>query len=129
VQTGSYHRAIISYRRSVEEAPNFSRGYQLLGDVYYTIGAIGEATAAYRRLLELEEGSVRARQMLGECALKGSDVTEALKQFEAAIKLDPDMPEIYLAMAEAYARLRDYRAAPKVREQGLLRLPEPVAAG
>src|SRR5690606_33326543 len=129
VQTNSYHRAIIAYRRSVEEAPNFSRGYQLLGDVYYTIGAIGEATAAYHRLLELEEGSVRARQMLGECALKGGDVTEALRNFEAAIKLDPDLPEIYLAMAEAYARIRDYGAAQRLLEEALLRLPRPVAAG
>jgi tetratricopeptide (TPR) repeat protein len=129
VQTSSYHRAIISYRRAVEEAPNFSRGYQLLGDVYYTVGAVGEATAAYHRLLELEEGSVRGHQMLGECALKGGDVTEALRHFEAAVKLDPDMPEIYLAMAEAYARIRDYRAAQKVLEEALIRLPKPVAAG
>jgi tetratricopeptide (TPR) repeat protein len=129
VQTNSYHRAIISYRRSVEEAPNFSRGYQLLGDVYYTIGATGEAVAAYHRLLELEEGSVRARQMLGECALRGGDVTEALRNFEAALKLDADMPEIYLAMAESYARLRDYGSAQKVLEEALLRLPRPMAAG
>jgi tetratricopeptide (TPR) repeat protein len=128
-QTASYHRAVVAYRRSVEEAPNFSRGYQLLGDVYYTIGATGEAVAAYRRLLDLEEGSVRARQMLGECALKGGDVTEALRQFEAALKLDPDMPEIHLAMAESYARIRDYRSAQKVLEEALLRLPRPVAAG
>lgn len=129
VQTNSYHRAIISYRRSVEEAPNFSRGYQLLGDVYYTIGATGEAVAAYTRLLELEPGSVRARQMLGESALRGGDVTEGLRNFEAALKLDNDMPEIYLAMAESYARIRDYRSAQKVLEEALLRLPRPVAAG
>ena len=129
VQTGSYHRAIISYRRAVEEAPTFSRGYQLLGDVYYTIGAIGEATAAYRRLLELEPESVRARQMLGECALRGGDVTTALRHFEAALKLDNDMPEVHLAMAEANARIRDYGEAQRLLEDALLRLPRPVAAG
>lgn len=129
VQVNSHHRAIISYRRAVEEAPNFSRGYQLLGDVYYTIGATGEAVAAYTRLLELEPESVRARQMLGESALRGGDVTEGLRNFEAALKLDSDMPEIYLAMAESYARIRDYRAAQKVLEEALLRLPRPVAAG
>lgn len=129
VQTGSYHRAIISYRRSVEEAPTFSRGYQLLGDVYYAVGAIGEATAAYTRLLELEETSVRARQMLGECALKGGDVALALRHFEAALKIDPDLPGVYLAMAEAYARLRDYKSAQKVLEEALLRLPRPTAEG
>ena len=129
VQTGSYQRAIISYRRSVEEAPAFARGYQLLGDVYFAVDAIGEATAAYTRLLELEETSVRARQMLGECALKGGDVPTAMRNFEAALKLEPDLPSVYLAMAEGYARLRDYKSAQKVLEEALVRLPKPSAEG
>jgi tetratricopeptide (TPR) repeat protein len=129
VQTGSYQRAIISYRRAVEEAPAFARGYQLLGDVYYAVGAIGEATAAYTRLLELEETSVRARQMLGECALKGGDVAGAMRNFEAALKLEPDLPPVYLAMAEGYARIRDYKSAQKVLEEALVRLPKPSAEG
>jgi tetratricopeptide (TPR) repeat protein len=129
VQTGSYNKAIVSYRRSVEESPNFTRGYQLIGDVYYTIGAIGEATAAYVRLLELEETSVHAHQMLGECALKGGDVTEALRHFDAALKLDPDLPDVYLASAEAYARIRDYASAEKVLEQALMRMSKPSAEG
>jgi tetratricopeptide (TPR) repeat protein len=129
VQTGSYQRAIIAYRRAVEEAPTFSRGYQLLGDVYFAVGAIGEATAAYTRLLELEETSVRARQMLGECALKGGDIAGALRNFEAALKLEPDLPAVYLAMAEGNARLRDYKAAQKLLEEALVRLPKPSAEG
>jgi tetratricopeptide (TPR) repeat protein len=129
VQTGSYQRAIISYNRAVEEAPSFSRAYQLLGDVYFAVGAVGEATAAYTRLEELEENSVRAQQMLGECALKGGDVPGALRRFEAALKLEPDLPGVYLAMAEAYARLRDYKSAEKVLEEALVRLPKPTAEG
>jgi tetratricopeptide (TPR) repeat protein len=129
VQGGAYNKAIVAYRRSIEEAPNFTRAWQLLGDVYYTIGAIGEATVAYRRLLELEETSVHARQMLGESALKGGDVTEALRHFDAALKLDPDIPDIYLAIAEAHARIRDYPAAQKVLEQALLRMSKPTAEG
>lgn len=129
VQTGSYNKAVVSYRRSVEESPTFTRGYQLLGDVYYTIGAYGDAMAAYVRLLELEETSVHARQMLGECALKGGDVTEALRHFDAALKLDPDLPDVYLASAEAYARIRDYTSAEKVLEQALMRMSKPSAEG
>lgn len=132
VQTAAYHRAIVAYRRSVEEAPNFARGHQLLGDVYFTIGATGDAVASYRRLLEIESasgGSVRAHQMLGESALRGGDVTTALRHFDAALKLDPDMPDVYLAMAEAYARIRDYEAAQNLLEEALLRAPRPVAEG
>jgi tetratricopeptide (TPR) repeat protein len=129
VQVHAYNRAVVAYRRSVEEAPNFSRGYQILGDVYYTLGAIPEAVVAYRRVLELEETSVHAYQMLGECALKVGDITEALRNFDAAVKLEPDLPDLYLAEAEAYADVRDYEEAEKVLQEGLLRMSKPTAEG
>ncbi len=129
VQTKAYNRAIVAYRRSIEEAPNFSRGYQIIGDVYYTIGSMAEAEVAYRRLLELEPTSVHAHQMLGECALKVGDITDALRHFDAAVKLEPDLPDLYLGMAEAYADLRDYTQAEKVLKEGLLRMSKPTADG
>jgi len=127
VQAHAYNRAVVAYRRSVEEAPNFSRGYQILGDVYYTLGAIPEAVVAYRRVLELEGTSVHAYQMLGECALKVGDVTEALRNLDAAVKLEPDLPDLYLAEAEAYADVRDYGDAEKVLQQALLTMSKPTA--
>jgi tetratricopeptide (TPR) repeat protein len=129
VQAKAYNKAIVAYRRSVEEAPNFSRGYQLLGDVHYLMGAIPEAVVAYGRLLELEENSVHAHQMLGECALKTGDVALALRHFDAALKLEPDLPDLYLAEAEAYADIRDYGQAEKVLKEGLLRMSRPTAEG
>jgi len=129
VQTHAYNRAVVAYRRSVEAAPNFSRGYQILGDVYYTIGALPEAVVAYRRLLELEESSVHAHQMLGECSLKTGDITDALRHFDAAVKLEPDLPDLYLAEAEAYSDVRDYAQAEKVLQEGLLRMSKPTAEG
>jgi len=127
VQAHAYNKAVVAYQRSVEEAPNFSRGYQILGDVYYTLGAIPEAVVAYRRVLELEETSVHAYQMLGECALKVGDVTEALRNLDAAVKLEPDLPDLYLAEAEAYADVRDYGDAEKVLQQALLTMSKPTA--
>ena len=129
VQAKAYNKAVVAYRRSVEEAPNFTRSYQLLGDVYYTIGAIPEAVVAYRRLLEIDETSVHARQMLGECALKVGDVTASLRNLDAAVKLEPDLPDLYLAEAEAYADVRDYEQAEKVLREALTRMSKPTAEG
>ena len=56
-------------------------------------------------------------------------MTEALRHFDAALKLDPDLPDVYLASAEAYARIRDYTSAQKVLEQALLRMSKPSAEG
>jgi len=127
VQTQSYNKAIVAYQRSVESSPGFSRAWSVLGDVYYQLHAIGEATACYRRVLENEGEDFHARQMLGECALQGGDVTEALKNLDAAIKIEPELPDLYLAQSEALARIRDYEGAEKVMEQALLRLSRPPA--
>lgn len=129
VQARAYNKAVVAYRRSIEEAPNFSRGYQILGDVFYTIGAIPDAVVAYRRLAELEETSAHAQQMLGECALKVGDITEALRHLDAAVKIEPDLPDLYLAMAQAYAEIRDYGQAEKVLQEALSRMSKPTAEG
>lgn len=127
VQNKAYHKAIVAYRRSLEQNPQFSRAWYVLGEVYYHLGAIGEAVPCYRRVLEIDGPTLRAHQMLGECAIKGGDMAEALQQFEAALKLEPDQVDIYLAMAEAQARVRDYESAQKVMEEALLMLPNPPA--
>lgn len=127
VQMKAYHKAVVAYKRSIEQNPQFSRAWYVLGEVYYHLGAIGEAVPCYRRVLEIDGPTLRAHQMLGECALKGGDAAEALKQFEAALKLEPDQVDIYLAMAEAHARIRDYPSAQKVMEEALLMLPNPPA--
>jgi tetratricopeptide (TPR) repeat protein len=127
VQTKAYNKAIVAYRRSLEEAPAFTRAWLTLGDVYAYLGAVGDAVPCYKRTLEIDGPNLRAYQMLGELALQAGDVPEALQDFEAALKLDPDQADIYLAMAEANARIRDYEAAEKVMEDALLIIPLPSA--
>jgi tetratricopeptide (TPR) repeat protein len=127
VQTKAYNKAIVAYRRSLEEAPTFTRAWLTLGDVYAFLGAVGDAFPCYRRALEIDGPNLRAYQMLGELSLQAGDVPEALENFEAALKIDPDQADIYLAMAEANARIRDYEAAEKVMEDALLIIPLPGA--
>ena len=127
VQTKAYNKAIVAYKRSLEEAPAFTRAWLTLGDVYAFLGAVGDAFPCYRRALEIDGPNGRAYQMLGELSLQAGDVPEALQNFEAALKLDPDQADIYLAMAEAHARIRDYDAAEKVMEDALLIIPLPRA--
>jgi tetratricopeptide (TPR) repeat protein len=127
VQTKAYNKAIVAYRRSLEEAPAFTRAWLTLGDVYAFMGAVGDAFPCYKRALEIDGPNLRAYQMLGELALQAGDVAEALQDFEAALKIEPDQADIYLAMAEAHARIRDYESAEKVMENALLIIPLPPA--
>jgi tetratricopeptide (TPR) repeat protein len=127
VQTKAYNKAIVAYRRSIEESPSFTRAWMILGDVYYQLGAVGDAFPCFRRALEIDGPDVHAYQMLGELALKGGDIPEALQNFEAALKIEPNQADIYLAMAEAHGRIRDYASAVKVMDEALLILPSPPA--
>jgi tetratricopeptide (TPR) repeat protein len=127
VQTKAYNKAIVAYRRSLEESPHFTRAWMTLGEVYYELGAVGDAVPCFRRVLEIDGPDVKAYQMLGELALKGGDIAEALQNFEAALKLEPNQPDVYLAMAEAHGRIRDYASAVKVMDEALLMLPNPPA--
>ncbi len=127
VQIKSLNKAIVAYRRSIEEAPLFTRAWMVLGEVYYTLGTVGEAVPCFHRVLEIDGPNNRAYQMLGELALQAGDIPEALQNFEAALKLEPDQADIHLAMAEAYAKLRDYPSAIKTMDQALLILPNPPA--
>ncbi|HKP95117.1 MAG TPA: tetratricopeptide repeat protein [Fibrobacteria bacterium] len=127
VQAKANNKAIVAYRRSLEEAPTFTRTWMMLGEVYAAMGAVGDAYPCFRRALELDGPNVRAYQMLGELSLRAGDAAEALRNFEAALKLEPNQPDIYLAMAEANARIRDYAAAEKVMEEALLIIPLPAA--
>ncbi len=127
VQTKANNKAVVAYRRSLEEAPTFTRAWMLLGEVYAAMGAVGDAFPCFRRALEIDGPNVRAYQMLGELSLKAGDIPEALENFDAALKLEPNQSDIYLAMAEANARIRDYAAAQKVMEEAILMIPLPPA--
>jgi len=43
--------------------------------------------------------------------------------------LEPDLPDLYLAEAEAYAKIRDYGSAEKVLQDALLSMSRPTAEG
>lgn len=127
VQTKAYNKAVVAYRRSIEESPTFTRAWSILGEVYYNMGAVGDAVPCFHRVLEIDGPNMRAYQMLGELALQAGDVPEALQNFEASLKIEPDQADIYLAMAEAYTRIRDYASAIKVMNDALLILQNPPA--
>jgi tetratricopeptide (TPR) repeat protein len=127
VQTKALNKAVVAYRRSLEEAPGFTRAWMRLGDVYYHLGAVGEAFPCFRRAIEIDGPDVHAYQMLGEISLKAGDVAEALQNFEAALKIEPNQADIYLAMAEAHGRIRDFASAVKTMDEALLILPSPPA--
>ncbi len=123
-QHQQYAYSIVAHKRSVEEAPQFVRPWVVLADIYFTMGAYGYAMVSYRRALELDPENSYAWKWRGECALKAGDVTEAMKSFDAALKLDPDQIDVYFALAESFAKIKDYEGAQDVLMDAILLSPK-----
>ncbi len=119
-----YHMAIVAYKRSIEEAPQFDRPWLILGDIFFTLESYGNAIVCYKRAAELDPDNGYAWKWLGEACLRAGGVTEAMKSFDASLKLDPDQTDVYFALAEAYAIIRDYDNAQDVLKEAILLSPE-----
>jgi len=111
VQLDMPHLAVVAYIRSAELAPNFSRPWAMLGDLYFLHDAMGQAIACYRRVLEMGDGSEHIHYALGESYFRTGENTLSLKHFETVLRDNPDRIDVYFAMAEVYQRLGDLEQA------------------
>ncbi len=127
VQLKKLPEALVAYKRSIELAPAFTRPWLLMGDVYFSLGGYGAAFTSYNRYIESEGPDFHAFQMMGECALKSGDKVTAMYYLEKALRLEPDAGDIYLALAEAHASIRDYPAAIDALKDAALTLKNPSA--
>ena len=57
---------------------------------------------------------------LGVRYLSEGNYQEAILAFEAAIKIDPKQPELYLTLAQAYEQIEDYENALRTLEDGII---------
>ena len=94
----------------IEERPDYGRGttpdaVEIPGEDEDPIGA----SAAYGPLLDE-----------AEIATARGDYERALTLLERSQRIDPDNPQIYLAMAETHDARGDYSQARAVAERGLL---------
>jgi tetratricopeptide (TPR) repeat protein len=111
--------AAIAYRRAVESAPEFTKPYRALGDVYFKLQDPSRAMVWYRRALELQPDDASLLRNLGETALIGNNPVEALRWFDQARKLEPWRAEVYFAMAEANMKIKDWASAVLSLQQAL----------
>lgn len=111
--------AAIAFKRAIEVAPGFTRPYRALGDVHYQLGAAPEAMKYYRRALENSSNDPSIYLNLGETALLGGDPIEAIRWFDQYRKIDPYNSNVYLAMADAYQRAKDWESACEILEKAI----------
>jgi tetratricopeptide (TPR) repeat protein len=87
-RAGLYRQAVPAFRRVTELQPDSAWGYQMLGAAYHSMDDTASAIAAYRRAIEL--GNAKAHSNLGLVYYDMGRVTEALRHWEEAARLDPN---------------------------------------
>ena len=86
--------------RLKQSAPNQRELLSMLGAIHGRLGEFGEAESCYRTLITIEPPSVRHHSYLGlglALVMQGR-IEEAIKPFDAMLKLKPDYAEGHLQM-------------------------------
>ncbi|MDQ2714629.1 MAG: serine/threonine-protein kinase [Chloroflexota bacterium] len=98
-QPPSADLAIQAYNRSVSLNPNDAETHKLVGDVYHLkLSRPGEAIAAYTQALRLNGNDFEAHQHLAQCYQKTNQLEAALREFQEALRLAPQVPALQAAL-------------------------------
>ncbi len=101
-------KAISIFGEALEFDPSYAQAYAGLADSWILLREVGnlsllEATqqshAAITKALQLNAALPEAQASLGLCVLGGGAITEAGRQFQKAIELDPEYSDGYLLRA------------------------------
>lgn len=102
---GEYSEAVVALESAVEQKPEHSTAYFLLGQAYNQTGKLSQAVDAFDKVLELDPESAAAYHNLGVTYLQLGDVGLATDAFEAALELDPDDADTRYQLGAAYLTL------------------------
>jgi tetratricopeptide (TPR) repeat protein len=100
--------------------PNSSTLHVLLGDVYRQREYYPDAEQEYRKALAIQPEDTGARLGLSLALLADSQPDEALHLTEAALKKNPDDPELSAVMGEILSRQDNFSAAETYLKKALL---------
>lgn len=89
--TKFYDKAVDGLEEFTKNNPEYSDGFYLLGNAYFTDNQPLKAIEAYKRCLELSPRFTKARFNLGFIYVQRKDRASALEQYNALLNLDKDL--------------------------------------
>jgi tetratricopeptide (TPR) repeat protein len=90
--------------RTVKELPG-ADSFALLGDVYRNNGNSADALKCWRKSLELNPKNATALHGMAWVAMKKAEYDKAVELWREAIRINPELPDVHLALAGALACL------------------------
>lgn len=103
---GNYEVALAAFNKVVKLEPNLAEGWNKRATVYYLIGKYEASVHDIERTLTLEPRHFGALSGLGFIYLSLGNKREALRAFQAALKLNPYLPGARTKAEELRRRLR-----------------------
>jgi tetratricopeptide (TPR) repeat protein len=120
---GELHMAEGFYRQAIQSRPDLAIGHLFLADILYKQDRIVESLEQYRLTVESDSGSLEARRNLAHLYLKTNNPRLASEQFQCALKLAPDDPDLNFGMATSLLRQNRWREAESFARMTLRLLP------
>lgn len=111
--------AEVQYRLAVKYKPDFAIGYFFLGDLLARAGRFPEAVENYSKSVSLDSNLLESRSNLGTLYLKLNQPLAASEQFKAALRMQPENPDLSLGMAVALLRQNRLQEAEEYLRQTL----------
>lgn len=98
--TNEWPSAVIHFQNAIDRSPNFPGLHAELGEVYLHAGKLKAAASEFEKELSLHPNSLRARLRLGETRLLEGNTSDALEDWQQALKVDALQAERFLGIRE-----------------------------
>lgn len=109
---------------ALETSPDFFPALFNLGYMYYSNGDPAKAEPVLRRAVRISPKDFNARYLLGGALSQINKPDEALRQWRAALGIQPRHPKLLQLMAVEYGKGRYFREAANVAERATAVAPD-----
>jgi DNA-binding winged helix-turn-helix (wHTH) protein/tetratricopeptide (TPR) repeat protein len=118
------------YQHAIQLDPNFSMGYDALGEDYYSLGEVARASEYYSKAFQLREHASEREKLTitADYYLNVTGETEkAAQTCEEEVQNYPRDSEAHLRLGNVYSAQGQYEKATESYRQGLRLAPDNVA--
>ena len=117
--SGDYHGAIADYSKIIVEAPDADT-YFNRGNSRYNLEDFQGAKADYAKAFYLDKNFIDALYSLACAKFDLGEYKDAIKDFDAVLRVIPDLQIAYNYKAAAYVALEDYKKALKAYSSAIV---------
>jgi predicted Zn-dependent protease len=100
--SGQPDRALAPLQRALKLDPSLLPANLFLGIVHLELAEPAKALPSLQRVIAMDADNAYARQALGQALIALQRFDEAADQFEALSRVQPDAPQIWAALGQAY---------------------------